>query len=228
MPMNLDAVIKIGGSLSRGKGLRSLCREIHLLGKHHRLLVVPGGGKFADQVRDVSREYRLRDTAAHHMALLAMDQYGYFLNQLIADSYLTADLVSAKRAAQSGSAAILLLSEHIIHTDPLPHSWHVTSDTIAAWVAHSMDCARLILLKDVDGLLTAENAEGAPVECIPEMTVEQLAEHSGGVDSYLARFLASTRLETWVLNGFRPERLAELLNSDHTIGTCIKPPGSSR
>jgi aspartokinase-like uncharacterized kinase len=84
--MSLDAVLKVGGSLSRGACLEALCREISRLGERYNLLVVPGGGRFADQVRDSYRRFDLDETAAHHMALLAMDQFGYVFNRLIAGS----------------------------------------------------------------------------------------------------------------------------------------------
>ena len=219
--MSPDAVLKIGGSLSRGKGLPALCLEISRLGKIHPLLVVPGGGRFADQVRNAYRQYHLSETAAHHMALLAMDQYGYVLNSLIADSCLTSDLPSARQAAERGQAAILLPSTIIIRSDPLPNSWQVTSDTIAAWIARETDCPRLVLLKDVDGLMTVGK------KLIPEMTVEELARHSGGVDEYLAHFLSSAQLDTWVINGNMPQRLSELLATQHTLGTRIKIGGQA-
>jgi aspartokinase-like uncharacterized kinase len=221
--MSLDAVLKIGGSLSRGSGLETLCREISRLGMHHRLLVVPGGGGFADQVREVYRRYGLDETAAHCMALLAMDQNGYVLSRLISGSSLINDLHSACQIAESGRVAILLPSAMVLRTDPLPHSWQVTSDTIAAWVAHTSGCLRLVLIKDVDGLLTSARNDRSPVELIAELTVEQLAKHSGGVDEYLSCFLATVRLETWVVNGLRPERLSELLDSAYTTGTRIAP-----
>jgi hypothetical protein len=221
--MSLDAVLKVGGSLNRRTRLEVLCREISRLGERHALLVVPGGGEFADQVRKVYLRYALDETAAHCMALLAMDQYGYLLNRLIAGSLLTADLPSARQAAESGRVAILLPSALVIRADPLPHSWQVSSDTIAAWVAHLACCQRLVLLKDVDGLLAS-----SAMELIAELTVEQLAEHTGGVDAYLSGFLASTRLETWVINGLRPERLFELLDAAHTTGTRITPAAGLR
>jgi 5-(aminomethyl)-3-furanmethanol phosphate kinase len=213
--MSLDAVLKIGGSLSRSFGLPGLCREISRLGKTHSLLVVPGGGKFADQVRDAYRQYHLSETAAHRMALLAMDQYGYVLNDLIQDSFPTWNPVAEGKAAEKGRTAILLPSEIIIRSDPLPNSWQVTSDTIAAWIAQASSCPRLVLLKDVDGLMTAGN------ELMADMPVEKLAVHSGGVDEYLFQFLSSARLETWVINGNSPERLSQLLKTGHTIGTKI-------
>ncbi len=57
--MSVDAVLKVGGSLSRGNGLESLCREIGRLGRRHHLLVVPGGGEYADQVRAAYQRYSL-------------------------------------------------------------------------------------------------------------------------------------------------------------------------
>jgi 5-(aminomethyl)-3-furanmethanol phosphate kinase len=214
--MSFDAVIKIGGSLSRGEGLPSLCREISRLGKILSLLVVPGGGKFADLVRDADRQYRLGETAAHRMALLAMDQYGYVLNRLIDGSYLTGDLAASLKAARTGRVAILLPSAIVIRFDPLPNSWRVTSDTIAAWIAQEASCPRLVLLKDVDGLIAAEN------EIIARMTVDELARHSGGVDEYLSQSLSIARLETWVINGNFPERLFQLIDTGCTIGTKIE------
>jgi len=220
--MSLDAVLKVGGSLSRGQNLDSLCREIASLGRRHCLLVVPGGGQFADQVRDAYRQYELSETAAHRMALLAMDQYGYLLNQLIPGSLLATDLHLARQTAGSRQTVVLLPSKLIIQADPLPHSWKVTSDTIAAWVAHMAGCRRLVLLKDVDGLRAVVDGAGlSGSTLIPELKVKQLAERAGGVDEYLPSFLATVNLETWVINGLRPGRLTELLQTSCTTGTRI-------
>jgi 5-(aminomethyl)-3-furanmethanol phosphate kinase len=213
--MSLEAVLKIGGSLSRGAELPTLCREIAGLGQHHSLLIVPGGGDFAEQVREADRRFGLEGTVAHCMALLAMDQYGYLLNQLIPGSGLTAELDCALQSAESGKAAILLPSALMMKEDPLPHSWKITSDSIAAWLAQRVQCRRLVLLKDVDGLLTTDGL-------IEALTVEQLAAHTGGVDEYLSNILSGVRMETWIVNGSRPERLMELLETTYTTGTRIR------
>ncbi len=228
--MSLDAILKIGGSLSRGNGLAALCLEISRLGQRRPLLVVPGGGEFADLVRKIYARYTLSESTAHCMALLAMDQYGYVLSQLIPGSSRVKNLAEARRIAESGSPSILLPSAEIIHADPLPHSWEVTSDTIAAWVAYATGCRRLVLLKDVDGILKDKNSSGHPDELIAELTVDQLARIDGGVDRQLSRFLARTPLETWVVSGLHPERLVELMDTGRTTGTCINtsaiPPAS--
>jgi 5-(aminomethyl)-3-furanmethanol phosphate kinase len=213
--MSLEAVLKIGGSLSRGEGLPALCREIEGLSRNHSLLIVPGGGDFAEQVREADQRFQLGDTAAHSMALLAMDQYGYLISRLIPGSLVTAELKTALRSAESGKAVILLPSALVMKSDPLPHSWSVTSDSIAAWIAGRASSQRLILLKDVDGLL---NTDGL----MESLTVEQLAAHSGGVDEYLSYILVEANLDTWVISGLRPERLRELLETAHTTGTRIR------
>jgi len=212
--MSLDAILKIGGSLGRGDGLNVLCGVISELGKRRSVLVIPGGGSFADQVREADRRHHLDQTAAHNMALLAMDQYGYLLHHLIKDSCLSPDLGSACNAALSGSVSILLPSAVLMQENPLPHTWQVTSDSIAAWIAVRTGCPRLILLKDVDGLW---NADGK----IEELTIEQLKAHTGGVDEYLHAVLRGNCVETWIVNGLHPSRLVELLDTGHTLATRI-------
>jgi aspartokinase-like uncharacterized kinase len=196
--------------------------EISRLAARYRLLIVPGGGQFADQARDAYSRFHLDETTAHNMALLAMDQYGFLLSRLISGSFLSADLSSACAAAESEKIAVLLPYVAIRQSDPLPHSWQVTSDTIAAWIAHQAQCRQLVLLKDVDGLLRKQDAKESTAELIPELTVEQLAQLHGGVDEYLCQFLAAEPLEIWVVNGNHPERLIELIETDHTTGTRIR------
>lgn len=213
-----SAVLKIGGSLSRRGGLGPVCRTLAELAGRHKLLIVPGGAEFADQVRTAHRRYRLDESAAHWMALLAMDQYGYVLQSLIAGSVLSDDPAVLCSAAEDGRAGILAPAALVRRLDPLPHSWDVTSDTIAAWVATHVRCRRLALLKDVDGLYGRSGL-------IPEMKLEQMMKGQGGVDAALPRFLASISipLDTWVINGLRPERLIDLLDRGAALGTRIAP-----
>jgi len=131
------------------------------------------------------------------------------------------DLLSAQQVAAAGQVPILLPAALLIQADPLPHSWEVTSDTIAAWVAGLARAPRLVLLKDVDGLFPAPPAPGSGAALLTRLSVKELARHQGGVDGTLATVLASLRLDTWVINGRYPERLAELLTSGRTLGTRI-------
>ncbi|MBZ0131707.1 hypothetical protein [Candidatus Methylomirabilis sp.] len=80
--MKIDVVIKVGGSLGRWKGLGKLLDSVERWKGSTNVLVVPGGGVFADLVRAEYRRVRLTNHAAHRMAILAMDQYGLELCDL--------------------------------------------------------------------------------------------------------------------------------------------------
>jgi 5-(aminomethyl)-3-furanmethanol phosphate kinase len=211
-------VVKVGGGLVReagGDALLALCAEIARAGRRHPLLVVPGGAEFADAVREHDRRLGLRPQTAHRMALLAMDQFGWALSDLVPGAVRTTG-VSGVRA---GVVSILLPAALLSQRDPLPASWAVTSDSIAAWVAGAAGAGRLVLVKPVAGLHRAWPATGAP---IPRLTAKELAAlRSGGVDAYLPTALREASFETWVIDGRQPARLAELLETDRTAGTLV-------
>jgi len=224
--MSFHAILKIGGSLARGETLPALCQEIGRLGASSPLLVIPGGGDFADQVRLAYQRFHLTETAAHHMALLAMDQYGILLSELIPNSVPVMDLLPARRLASAGQTPVLLPAALLRQADPLPHSWEITSDTIAAWIARHSGSSLLILLKDVDGLFSTWQSSAITGELILETYPVELDPYLGGVDEAFAKFLRTAQLETWVINGMQPTRLSELLETGQTLGTHIRPPAS--
>jgi aspartokinase-like uncharacterized kinase len=142
------SVIKIGGGLSAIPGaLDQVCAAVAEVSRKHRLLVIPGGGPFADTVRDLQSRFALSNDAAHWMALLAMDQYGYVLAEKIAGSVLLDEPGAIAAAVRPGRAGVLTPSRWMRSADVLPHTWDVTSDSIAAFVAGALQAAHLILIK---------------------------------------------------------------------------------
>jgi aspartokinase-like uncharacterized kinase len=214
----IHAVVKVGGSLSRGGHLPALGKHLGEIGKRYPVLVVPGGGPFADAVRAQDRRFGLSDSAAHWMAILGMDQYGWLLADLVPESEPVWNLTSARIVAQAGRVPILLPWALLYAADPLPHAWDVTSDSIAAWVAGEVQAPLLALLKDVDGLFDERPRQTSLPRLHERIAVEQLG-HFGIVDGYLPGLVAQYRLELWLVNGERPERLAELLSTGATTGT---------
>jgi aspartokinase-like uncharacterized kinase len=230
----LAAVIKVGGSLADNTqhaarntqhttraGLEQLCQTIAELGQRYRLLVVPGGGPFADTVRAAYRRYRLSETTAHCMAILAMDQYGYLLADLIPAAEPVVSLMAMHRVCDAGRVPVLIPSELVLYADPLPHSWDVTSDSIAAWLAGLVRPDRLVLLKDVDGLYVTDPAQSPTRKLVAEVPIDELSRYPG-VDATLGQVLAYWRVETWVINGLYPARLVELLEQGETLGTRLR------
>jgi 5-(aminomethyl)-3-furanmethanol phosphate kinase len=212
-------VVKVGGGLGRDAGedaLRALCRILGELGERHALLVVPGGGRFADAVREADRRFGVRATTSHRMAILGMEQFGWLLSDLIPGAERCADLARAGGLAV-GRTTVLLPAR--LALDALPASWQVTSDSIAAWVAGQVGADRLVLLKGVDGLFAEWPARGQP---LARLTVAELAAlRPGGVDAYLPTALERASFETWVIGGRDPERVVKLFESGTTVGTWI-------
>ena len=142
---DIDVVVKIGGSLLAHEA--ALTAVLDALGVSAHTLVVPGGGPFADAVREVYDRGAVDDDAAHWMAVLAMDQYAELLAARMPGSSVVTNLADARRAVAAGRVPVLAPSRWLREADPLPHSWEVTSDSIAAWVAGQAQALRLVLLK---------------------------------------------------------------------------------
>jgi 5-(aminomethyl)-3-furanmethanol phosphate kinase len=212
-------VVKLGGGLGRGAGddaLRALCTTLGELGERHPLLVVPGGAWFADAVREADRRFALPAASSHRMAVLAMEQFGLLLGELIPQATPVADLA---RIAKLGAGRTTVLLPAALALDELPASWQITSDSIAAWVAGRARAGRLVLVKEVEGLFADWPPRGEP---LARVTVAELAAlRPGGVDEYLPTVLANARFETWVISGRDPRRLTELLDRGTSAGTRI-------
>lgn len=148
----LDAVIKVGGALLRQpEALDATARAIVMAARSHRLLIVPGGGPFADAVRAADGDIGLGDDAAHWMAILGMGQYAHLLAERIAGARLVECAEEIDRALDDARIPILAPYRWLRAADPLPHAWDVTSDSIAAWVAGALDARTLVLIKPVAG-----------------------------------------------------------------------------
>jgi aspartokinase-like uncharacterized kinase len=143
----VTTVIKIGGSaLAYPALLTQLLARLDDCGGQG-LVVVPGGGPFADAVRAVDLEHRLTDTAAHWMAVRGMDQFAELLVARLLNGALVESPAEVRTALAAGRLPVLAPSRWLRAVDPLPHSWDVTSDSIAAWVAGVLGAAQVVLIK---------------------------------------------------------------------------------
>jgi aspartokinase-like uncharacterized kinase len=141
-------VVKVGGGLSATPGaLEAVGRSLAEAGRRHRLLIVPGGGPFADAVRAFDRREGLSADAAHWMAILAMDQYAYVLVERIPGAVLVEEPGAIGTALGETGVAVLAPSRWLRAADVLPHDWAATSDSAAAFVAGALDAEQLVLIK---------------------------------------------------------------------------------
>jgi 5-(aminomethyl)-3-furanmethanol phosphate kinase len=139
-------VVKLGGSLL---GTPELQSWLDMLASRSdgRTVIVPGGGVFADAVREAQHMAGFDDAVAHHAALLAMDQYGLVLKAL-QPRLVTAssELEIAERSWQH-RAIVWLPSQMVMADDAIPKNWDITSDSLAAWLAAKLGAERLVLVK---------------------------------------------------------------------------------
>ncbi len=218
----MDAVVKVGGSLERHKNrLTTLVHTLTRLAEKHRIIAVPGGGSFADRVREVTSTYSIDDQTAHKMAILAMDQYGLMLSA-IARSALTSYSIDEVQALSEGRLCIYLPSRELLTDSALRACWDVTSDSIAAYVAGRCGYQTLILLKDVDGIYTKDPKEDREASLLKTVDLKSLA-HYACVDKVLPHYLKAFKLRCWILNGLKSRRIERLFTKGWTQGTMIAP-----
>ncbi len=150
------AIIKVGGSLFDWPELPvrlGTFVEVHFpTSRFERPVLIAGGGPAADVVRDLDRIHRLGDEMAHHLALHAMDLSAHLLSAMVPGLQLVNSLESVGPTLANGLVPVLAPRSTIDAIDqsavnPLPASWDVTSDTIAARIAAHVKASRLILLK---------------------------------------------------------------------------------
>ncbi|WP_135606049.1 amino acid kinase [Methanococcoides sp. NM1] len=207
----MKVVLKIGGSLIEQAEdlLKAVTEHIASTGSKVKIVVVPGGGIFANGIREASRAHSIGDEAAHWMAVAAMEQYAYLLMDksrvpLIDDTDDVPEGIS-----------ILLPYQLLKTTDELEHSWDVTSDTIAAWVAHRID-AILVKATDVDGVLN----EGELIEEITAKELESMGETC--TDRILPHILDKYGMDCVIVNGTCPERVVAAIEGKMVRSTHIK------
>src|SRR5574337_780724 len=217
--MKIDVVIKVGGSLGRWNGLGKLLDSIVRWKGASKVLVIPGGGVFADLVRAEYRRVRLTDHAAHRMAIVAMDQYGLQLCDLASRAAPASSLNQIREVLRSGRLPVYLPSRSLARRDPFRPSWGVTSDSIAAYIARLVKADALLLLKNVDGIFAQDPKVDPSAPLLPRVARSHLSRY-GCVDREFARWLNGIDC-CWIINGTRPARVKGWLECRRTIGTCV-------
>jgi aspartokinase-like uncharacterized kinase len=178
----VEIVVKIGGGvLVHAEYLDGVLAALAAASHDRRLLVIPGGGPFADTVRNLHDRLALTEDTAHWMAILAMDQYAHVITERLPGATLVTAPAEICAALDAGRVPVLTPSPWMRASDPLPHTWDVTSDSIAAWVAGEVRARRLVLVKPPGVRMAVAR------ECGSTAGREMEASHL--VDPYFARAL---------------------------------------
>ena len=121
-------VVKLGGSLANSEELPRWLDIIATAGAG-KVVLVPGGGPWADEVREAQKREGFDDRVAHRKALRAMEQYGKVLAGMRANLVPAAGIAEIHKALRNGKVAVWM-----------PHDMVVADPSIPIAAFHSSNC----------------------------------------------------------------------------------------
>jgi aspartokinase-like uncharacterized kinase len=198
-------VVKLGGSYAFSPVLGDWLEMVARNAGH--LVLVPGGGPFADAVREAQPKMGFDEAAAHHMALLGMEQYGRALVSLNETLALASSVAAIRRLLSAGKIPVWAPTIMVLGRADIPSSWDVTSDSLAAWLAGRLRARRLLLIKQID----------PPADPI---AADDLVRH-GIVDRAFVSSLRACGVEASIIGPAQHAAAARALGRGEVIGSRI-------
>lgn len=190
------AVVKLGGSIVRGGTLMGWLDVI--MSARRPIVVVPGGGALADEVRQCQRDLGFGDATAHRMALLAMDQLAWAIAGMRPGYEVGTSFEELRTGLKRGHVVVWAPSAFLAGRTDVEATWRLTSDSLALWLAEKLGAASCCVVKSAPlahGPLSADTLrrDGIVDEAFPEMLGESgvaTAIFGRGDERGLAAFLA--------------------------------------
>jgi hypothetical protein len=208
-------IVKIGGKILENKeNLESTIAQFKHICENdivQKIIIIPGGGTYANFVRRIDEKISIGDELSHWMAIFAMNCNGIELSQKYNDIKYFDNLVEIKKSNER--IVIFLPYDFINQRDELLHSWDVTSDSIALYIAHHLGIKDCFLIKDIDGIISNNN------EILRELTTSEYKNLKKGnkilminanqeeikdsqpIDSCLINLISKYNVNCIILNG---------------------------
>ena len=199
-------VVKIGGSLASAEALPRWLDTLSCYGGGE-VVIVPGGGPFAELARRLQRYWRIDDSTVHVMALMGMEQYGLMMAGLRPDLVPSDCETELFRVLKRAGVPIWLPSFMVRNDHSIAHSWDVTSDSLAAWLARRLGARWLVLVK------STALAAG-------EVSAEALSQ-SGVVDAAFPEYLRQGDFQALILAARHYDRMPQMLNGNTAAATRV-------
>ena len=192
-------VVKIGGSVAENAG--NIIKALFETGE--KILIVPGGWIFADTVRKLD----LDDDTAHWMAVMSMNIFGLYLSRF-------AEAIEPEDFDFDFTGVKIILPYRIVRNfDELPHSWDVTSDSIAIWIAEKMGAEKILKVTNVDGIIING-------KLVREIEADKLCFETC-LDRYAPLLLKRFRRNLFICNGLHVERIKNYITRGEALGTTV-------
>ena len=176
-------VVKLGGSLIGSPALKGWLDTLVQFGDG-KVVIVPGGGLFADAVRAVQSKTGANDETAHQMAVVAMDQYATLMRGLNPELALASSELEIAECGWQHRAIVWRPSPMVLADEDLPQSWDLTSDSLAAWLANKLNAEHLLIVKSI-----ASPAGSSVADLVA----------NGTLDPCFPGYVSNKSFKTWLL-----------------------------
>ena len=199
-------VVKLGGSLAHSSDLNSWL-DVFSETSRGRVVIVPGGGSYADEVRRAQSVSGFDDDTAHCEALTAMEQFGLSLCGMVENLVPAETESEIQNILAQERVAVWMASKLALADKSIPKSWDVTSDSLAAWLATRLNAQALILVKSVS---------------LPFLSISpsKLSE-MGVVDKAFPNFVDCSRYQVRTLHVGQSDLMREALRSNELVGVNV-------
>jgi len=191
-------VVKLGGSLANSEELPKWLDVIATTGAG-RVILVPGGGPWADAVREAQKREGFDDRAAHRKALKAMEQFGAALAGMQSELIPATSIAQLDEILGNDRIPVWMPYDMVVAEPDIPESWDVTSDSLAAWLAGQLNVATLLLVKSLE-------IRG------PQPDIEELVRR-GWVDAAFAEFALDQKFRVLLLGSGSQDVAKRLLSA---------------
>lgn len=177
-------VVKIGGSLLGSPELEGWLDAVAKYADG-KIIIVPGGGLFADAVREAQKLSKISDACAHKLAVLAMDQFGLLLANMNPALATASTPMEIDERSWQHRGIVWLPSKMVLADESIPQNWDATSDSIAAWLTKKLKAKHLVLVKS-----------DKPGEKI--LNLKAITEH-GLIDRVFGDFMLDKAFSPWIV-----------------------------
>jgi molybdenum storage protein len=229
-------VVKVGGRSMIDRGRATLFPLVEAFGramKDHKLIIGTGGGLRSRHVFSIGIDLGLPTGVLAQLAMADANGNAHILGTLLSPlgvvaippemfGHLLPLFVTAAPGVIFQGDPPYSLWEHPPHIGRIPP--HRT-DTGAYLVSECFGCARLTLIKDVDGVYESDPAQNPSATFLPRISTAELRERNLPTlpfDRVLIDLLDLGRQirSFQIINGCKPELLEPALRGEH-VGTIV-------
>ncbi len=204
----IKQVVKIGGSLFPDHAI-DLAKRL----ENTSSVIILGGGEFANLIRKYDSQINFSDEANHWAAIECMDIIARLVSDKVESARLAYTIEEIEKISDDGLTPIFAVSDFLRKEDPFECSWDVTSDSIAAYVAHLLN-ANLLIVTDVNGIYTQEPKEPGSTFISKIDATTLLTFQESSIDVMLPTLLLRYGSDCYVVNGKYPERVMSLIDDN--------------